>query len=322
MKENFLLFGCGNMGLKHLTKLLDNYENSKFVIYEPNFHTREIYDHPAVSVISDDEEILDLCESINNYIIASPSQYHLELLKRVMRKGVNILIEKPVGINASLRTELLKAAKRVSCKVTAGFIERYSAAAFLLSHIINTQKISDLAITRESHACPSDIDVVEDLMIHDIDLFCHLGISLAMNDIELCDSDSLRLRNVTANFTGFLASGEQLKVSLRARHSLPVGVIPKRLMNIKLTNGAILEMNLANNKIEFNHIFADILNELKHNTPNNSFSIKGSIVEWPDKLLLEHQQAFGSRFNIRQSQTDIENFQSVTSVINGIHNAI
>lgn len=317
-----MLFGCGNMGLKHLTKLLDSYQNSKFLICEPNFRVHEIYGHPAITVAHDIEEFSDLFESIDNYIIASPSQYHLELFKRVLRKDVNILIEKPVGINALLRTELLTAASKVSCKVTAGFIERYSAAAFLLAHIIKSQKISELVMTRESHACPSDIDVVEDLMIHDIDLICHLGVSLSMDDVKFCDGSCSRLRDVSADFTGLLATGEQLKISLQARHSVPVAVIPKRLMSIKLISGASLTMNLANNEIKFNTGFAEILNDLEHNPPANSFIVKGSVVEWPDKLLLEHQQAFGGRFDVSQSQDDIKNFHSVISVINGIHNAI
>ena len=315
-----MLFGCGNMGLKHVTKLLDSYENSKFIICEPHYHAHELYGHPDVTVVTDFEEIADLCLSIDNYIIASPSQYHLELLKMVLRKDVNILVEKPVGINALLRVELLTAAARVSCKVTAGFIERYSAAAFLLAHIVKTQEISELTLIRESHACPGDIDVVEDLMIHDIDLICHLGVSLSMDDLKFCDGGGSRLRDVAADFTGFLATGEQLKIFLQARHSLPVAVIPKRLMIIKLINGASLTMNLANNEIEFNTGFAELLADFKDSMPGNKFVVNGSVVEWPDKLLLEHQQAFAGHFDLDQSQNDIKIFKSVISVINGIHN--
>lgn len=317
-----MLFGCGNMGLKHLTKLLDSYESSKFLVFEPNNHAHQIYEHPAVTVVNNIEEISNSFVSTDNYVIASPSQYHLELFKRVLRKDVNILIEKPVGINALLRTELLTAAARASCKVTAGFIERYSAAAFLLAHVIKTQKISELVMKRESHACPCDIDVVEDLMIHDIDLICHLGVSLAMDDLKFFVGGSSRLRDVTADFTGLLATGEQLKISLQARHSLPLVDIPKRLMSIKLISGAYLTMNLANNEIEFNAGFAEILSELEHSIPSNSFIVNGSVVEWPDKLVLEHQQAFGGRFNVSQSQEDIKNFHAVVSVINGIHDAV
>ena len=91
-------------------------------------------------------------------------------------------------------------------------------------------------------------------------------------------------------------------------------------MIIKLINGSSLTMNLANNEIEFNTGFAELLVEFKDSLSGNKFVVNGSVVEWPDKLLLEHQQAFTGHFDLDQSQNDIKVFNSVISVMNGIHN--
>lgn len=112
----------------------------------------------------------DLAEAAQAVSIVVPTTAHHEIASRILNKGVHCLIEKPVTLNVQQAAELHELAIRHNVKVTVGQIERFNPAVTAL----NGYEIRPSFI--EAHRLApfdprgTDVAVVLDLMIHDIDL--------------------------------------------------------------------------------------------------------------------------------------------------------
>jgi len=166
------LVGAGKMGILHLTKLLKLPQVEFVGVYEPNFEkTQELLNRFNVRTFSSFEELLFFSEAV---VIASPTPTHFSLAKASLESGCHVLIEKPLceTVEEALTLDLLALQKGLVCQV--GFLERYRFQALMAGQTIpfaaylESQRLS-VVVGRE----PS-VDVISDLMVHDIDLILSL----------------------------------------------------------------------------------------------------------------------------------------------------
>jgi predicted dehydrogenase len=166
------LVGAGKMGILHLTKLLKLPQVECVGVYEPNFEkAQELTNKFNVKTFTSFEELLFFSEAV---IIASPTPTHFGLAKTCLESGCHVLIEKPLceTVEEALTLDLLALQKGLICQV--GFLERYRFHALMAGQTIpdraylESQRLS-VVVGRE----PS-VDVISDLMVHDIDLILSL----------------------------------------------------------------------------------------------------------------------------------------------------
>jgi predicted dehydrogenase len=129
----------------------------------------------------------DLLKNVEAVSIATVTQSHYDVAMQVIKHGIHLLIEKPITATIEQARELTKAAEIKGLKLQVGHIERFNSAILALE----MYDIKPLFI--ESHRLAqfnprgSDVAVVLDLMIHDIDLI----LSLVKSNVTRIDANGV-----------------------------------------------------------------------------------------------------------------------------------
>ncbi len=123
------------------------------------------------SAFYDYRKLLDRVEAVS---IVVPTKLHYKIAMDFIRHKVHVLIEKPITENLSQADKLLKAAKKNNVILQVGHIERFNAAVKALKKIIDKPKFIECHRLGSYQPRGTDVGVVLDLMIHDIDIILHL----------------------------------------------------------------------------------------------------------------------------------------------------
>jgi UDP-N-acetylglucosamine 3-dehydrogenase len=116
------------------------------------------------------EALLDC--GIDAATIAAPTHLHHDLALICIRRGVHVLIEKPIASTAEEGRSLIAAARRAHVTLMVGHVERFNPAVQAIKETLRGEEILSIAITRVGPFPPrmSNVGVVIDLAVHDIDL--------------------------------------------------------------------------------------------------------------------------------------------------------
>jgi predicted dehydrogenase len=165
------------MGRNHLRVLsMLNGVALKFV-YDLSVEAANNAAHPfGVPVTAD---LVRALTEVDAVVICSPSVTHADYVRMVASHGVSrIFVEKPLANDLSECLDIATLVSRSNLKLQVGFIERYNPAVQSLKKILDGSKgvISvDFNRTNRVSTRVTDVDVISDLMIHDIDLALHLN---------------------------------------------------------------------------------------------------------------------------------------------------
>ena len=107
---------------------------------------------------------------IDAAVIASPTKFHHRLAMRLIERGVHLLVEKPLCSTAADADELVEAARRRGVVLQVGHVERFSPALAEALPYVPEPKYIEAVRAGGFTFRSTDIGVVLDLMIHDIDL--------------------------------------------------------------------------------------------------------------------------------------------------------
>jgi Predicted dehydrogenases and related proteins len=112
----------------------------------------------------------DLMNGVDAVSICVPTRYHLDVAKKAVEKGVHCLIEKPITLSVGEGEELLKVVKDKDLTVGVGHIERFNPIVDEIKKIITNPYYIEIRRHNPGSARITDSTIVEDLMIHDIDI--------------------------------------------------------------------------------------------------------------------------------------------------------
>jgi predicted dehydrogenase len=115
------------------------------------------------------ETMEELLRSVDAVSLCVPTPYHCTTAKEVLAAGVHMLIEKPVCLTAAEGAELLPLIPD-GCVVGVGHIERFNPIIAEIKHIVKDPLYMEINRHNPASARVTGSSVVEDLMIHDIDL--------------------------------------------------------------------------------------------------------------------------------------------------------
>ena len=171
------LLGAGFMGLNHLRilNILKNIEVSHVfdLDREKLAFVKEKY---GVKVSYNLEDIID---ELENIIICTPTSTHFEILSKCIasKRLKNVFIEKPIAPNYREALELQKIANEKNLTVQCGFIERFNPVVQELKSLLKETDVINIDFYRANKLSNriKDVDVIIDLMIHDIDLALYLN---------------------------------------------------------------------------------------------------------------------------------------------------
>lgn len=241
------LLGIGKMGQNHLRNLnlLKNVEVS--FIYDVNLELlKRTAENFGVRALQSEGELESALENSDGVIIVTPTFTHFDYFKKVCTHCKNIFIEKPLTDTLDTSREICERAKERDLRIAVGFIERYNPAISALKNLLsNGVRIfnADFVRTNKQSARITDVDVVMDLMIHDIDLallFNGAVVEISAYGVVLGGSAELAravLRHSNGAFSNILASR----------------ITEKRIRQISLTcENAYIDCNLLSKEVLIN----------------------------------------------------------------------
>ena len=102
--------------------------------------------------------------------VVTPTTTHFELAKTLLQQGKHLLVEKPMTENAAQATELVQLAQKHKCVLQVGHVERFNPVFKYLENIATDPRFIETHRLSTYPARSTDIGVVLDLMIHDLDV--------------------------------------------------------------------------------------------------------------------------------------------------------
>ena len=170
------LIGLGNMGQNYL-RILSTLRNSNLAfVYDKNFELAQQVSNTLKVPTGNKLEVL--LQSANAVIICTPTSTHGTMLRVAAKYVQNIFIEKPLSHSLESSISDVEFIQGHGLTVQVGFIERFNSAVKQLKLILSrSSQTLDLNFTRTNRLSSriTDVDVVSDLMIHDIDLALYLN---------------------------------------------------------------------------------------------------------------------------------------------------
>lgn len=130
------------------------------------------------AAFSDQAALLGKVDAVS---VVVPTSSHLEVARPFLRAGVHMLLEKPVAHTAADGAEIVRLAEASGAILQIGHLERFNAGVMELASRIDAPRFIDAQRMGGFVDRATDVDVVSDLMIHDIDII------MALVDSDLAD---------------------------------------------------------------------------------------------------------------------------------------
>jgi len=192
------VLGIGHLGKIHL-KCLANTPFQIQGVFDPKFEDDSKCED--FKIYKNAQHLINACDAC---IIASTTQTHYDLALKVIEGNKHVFIEKPMTstvLQAQKLVELLSQKPNIVSQI--GFVERYNPAYKFISQSIEKPKFIEVHRLATFNERGSDVSVVFDLMIHDLDLVLSMMDSevkeIKANGIKLI-SDSLDICNARIEF--------------------------------------------------------------------------------------------------------------------------
>ncbi|MFN4763215.1 Gfo/Idh/MocA family protein [Gillisia sp. Q332] len=166
------VFGAGHLGKIHL-KLLEESPKYKLVgFYDDNRETAVAIEKEfGYKSFNSAEELIDAVDMID---IVTPTFAHFEVAKKTILAGKHVFIEKPITSTFQEASELIELAKKHKVKGQVGHVERFNPAFRAVADKIENPMFIETHRLAEFNPRGTDVPVVLDLMIHDIDVILSL----------------------------------------------------------------------------------------------------------------------------------------------------
>ncbi len=166
------VLGAGHLGKIHL-KCIQSSEHLELVgFYDPDKENAqkvaETFNTKAFETL---EDLMDAVEIID---IVTPTVSHFHLAQLAAQKGKHIFIEKPLTHTVEEAEELIKITREQGVKVQVGHVERFNPAFLSLGDMPMAPMFVEAHRLATFNPRGTDVSVILDLMIHDIDLILHL----------------------------------------------------------------------------------------------------------------------------------------------------
>ncbi|MEZ5429202.1 MAG: Gfo/Idh/MocA family oxidoreductase [Pyrinomonadaceae bacterium] len=164
------VIGVGSLGQHHARNLAELAREGKgdFIgvcdINEEN--ARTVAERCDCAFFTDWRELLDRTDAVS---IVTPTETHAEIACAFLEKGVHTLVEKPVALTLEETDRMISAAQRSGAKLMVGHLERYNPAMVALRPHVTNPLYFEIHRVSPFPNRSLDVDVVLDVMIHDLD---------------------------------------------------------------------------------------------------------------------------------------------------------
>lgn len=161
------VLGAGHLGRIHI-KLAQQSTKLEFIgFYDPNLeNSQKISQELNVKAFVSMDELMDAVDIVD---VVTPTLSHFECAKKAIEKGKHIFLEKPITNSVEEAEELIRLAQEFGVKGQVGHVERFNPAFVAVKDLINDPMFIETHRLAEFNPRGTDVPVVLDLMIHDLD---------------------------------------------------------------------------------------------------------------------------------------------------------
>ncbi|MBU3713851.1 MAG: Gfo/Idh/MocA family oxidoreductase [Ferruginibacter sp.] len=211
------VFGAGHLGKFHLSNLKEIEDIEIVGFYDPDpENTKSVAEKYGIKSFDTAEQLMDAIEAAD---IVAPTIKHFELCDMALRKGKHVFVEKPLANTMDEARTLVKLAKESNLVFQVGHVERFNPAFVALKDHTLQPMFIEVHRLAEFNPRGTDVSVILDLMIHDIDIILHMVKSnvnyISANGVAVM-SDTPDIANVRIEFdNGCVANLTSSRISLK-----------------------------------------------------------------------------------------------------------
>ncbi len=206
------VIGVGYLGRFHAQKYaaLDNAELVA-VVDNNTENAQRVAEECGTEALGDYRELFGKVDAVS---IVVPTQLHYQVARECLENGIHVLLEKPMTVTVAEADELIDIAEVKNLVLQVGHLERFNSAVLALQGVLETPQFIESHRLAPFNPRGADVNVVLDLMIHDIDIIQNLvrspiaqidanGVSVLTDEVDIANAritfDNGCVANVTAS---------------------------------------------------------------------------------------------------------------------------
>jgi predicted dehydrogenase len=211
------VFGVGHLGKFHLANWQQISGVELVGFYDPSDKAaQEVSDKFQLARFVEAETLMDVIDAAD---IVAPTNFHFDLCKKAIRKGKHVFVEKPLANTMDEARELMKLTKESNIKMQVGHVERFNPAFLALENINLNPMFIEVHRLAQFNPRGTEVSVILDLMIHDIDIILSLVKSevryIAANGVNVM-TETPDIANVRMEFhNGCVANLTSSRISMK-----------------------------------------------------------------------------------------------------------
>lgn len=166
------VFGTGHLGKFHLNNWKEITGVELVGFYDPNNQiAAEVTSQYGIPRFEDPVALLQAIDAAD---IVAPTNFHFELCQLAIRNGKHVFVEKPLANTMEEARELVKLVKESNIKMQVGHVERFNPAYLATSTLDLNPMFIEVHRLAQFNPRGTEVSVILDLMIHDIDIILHM----------------------------------------------------------------------------------------------------------------------------------------------------
>jgi len=218
------VIGVGYLGRFHAQKYAQLSDSQLIAVVDANAEVAaKVGTELGVPGDTNIEAVLDRVDAVS---IAVPTPLHFQIGKAALERGVHVLMEKPIATTVDEARQLVDLARKNKCVLQVGHLERFNPAIMAAAGRLKTPRFVESHRLAPFKQRGTDVSVVLDLMIHDIDLIQEL-VGQPIESIDAVGatvfSDETDIVNARIRFRGgCVANATASRISLKQERKIRI----------------------------------------------------------------------------------------------------
>lgn len=166
------VFGVGHLGKFHLNNWKEIKEVKLVGFFDPNpDNARIAMEEYGLKRFLDEEKLIEACDAID---VVTPTDLHFQICMMAIRKGKHVFVEKPLAHTIQEGRDLVDMVREANVKMQVGHVERFNPAYLAVKDQPLNPMFIEVHRLAQFNPRGTEVSVILDLMIHDIDIILSL----------------------------------------------------------------------------------------------------------------------------------------------------
>lgn len=172
------VFGVGHLGKFHLNNWKEIEDVEIVGFFDPNEEiANQVLKDYQLKRFNTVDSLIDVCDAID---VVAPTNHHFAICESAIKKGKHVFVEKPLAYTMDEARQLVTLTKESDIKLQTGHVERFNPAFLAIKDLSLNPMFIEVHRLAEFNPRGTEVSVIMDLMIHDIDII----LSIVKSDVK------------------------------------------------------------------------------------------------------------------------------------------